>query len=140
MERPSKIELMNKIAYLVSLRSTCKRLQVGAIITDEDLHTIKAYGYNGNYTGGPNTCDSSEPGKCGCVHAEINALIKPNRIGGKTMFVTDSPCIPCAKAIINAGIKTLYYNNAYRDSSGIELLKKAKVKVIKLKQWKTLTT
>lgn len=120
------------VALLAAKRSSCKRLQVGAVITDSKMRNIQAYGYNGNYTGGPNTCDSDEPGNCGCLHAEINALLKPVRVGGEIMFVTDSPCLTCSKAIINAGIKKVYYHNEYRLKEGIKLLRKAGIIVKKL--------
>lgn len=95
------------------------------------MTNMVSMGYNGNYAGGPNGCDGDEPGKCGCLHAEINALVK-NRYGeGKVAFVTDAPCINCAKAMINAGIEVVYYRNDYRLTEGIDLLKE-KIKVIKI--------
>lgn len=121
-ERPTKEELMMQIAKLVSERGTCERLKVGCIITNYDMTEIISYGYNGNYAGGPNTCDSEEPGKCGCIHGEINALLKSGR-KGQIMFCTDAPCINCAKLIINSGIEELYYDREYRLTEGIDLLK-----------------
>lgn len=128
MDRLSREETYIRIAEIASKRSTCRRLQVGAVIVDS-LHpgTIR-FGYNGNYSGGPNQCDSSEAGNCGCLHAEINALIKPGY--GTEMFVTVSPCMNCAKAIINSGIEKVYFREEYRDKAGIELLKSAGIKVI----------
>jgi dCMP deaminase len=65
------------------------------------------------------------------IHAEINALLKCdyNNPQTKIMYVTLSPCRMCAKAIINGGIKEVVYNEAYRDTSGLELLQSAGVKV-----------
>jgi len=114
-----------------SLRSTCARLSVGAVIMDKDLRRVLGYGYNGNYSGGPNKCDGTLPGQCGCIHAEMNALISSVREKDAVMFVTDAPCLTCAKCIINAGISQLYYEYDYRDASGLKLLKK-KIKVEKL--------
>lgn len=131
MKRITKQKLMMNIAEEVAKRSTCERLQVGTVITDRTMKEIKAYGYNGNYSGGPNYCDRKGEGNCLCVHSEINALIKPGRISGEIMFVNYSPCISCSKAIINSGIKKVFYRNAYRDTSGLRLLKKAGIKVIK---------
>lgn len=119
----------------ISKRSTCKRLHVGAIITDSECNEIITYGYNGNYAGGPNECDTNEPGYCGCIHAEENALIKTFSDKAHTIFITDSPCEKCAKLIINSGIKRVYYQNEYRIKDGINLLKKSKIKVTKL--WKS---
>lgn len=128
VERITKRGLMLSISLLVAKRSTCKRLQVGSIITDDDFSNIYSMGYNGGYAGDSNETCTGEPGKCGCLHSEINALIK--KTGGDVMFVTSSPCIMCAKAIINAGIKKVYYHELYRDDAGIVILRDAGVKVI----------
>lgn len=121
-----------EIAFIVSKRSTCLRLQVGTVITDSEMLNILAIGYNGNYSGGPNVCDSDVPGSCGCVHSEINALIKPNSARERIMFITDSPCEVCAKAIINSGIKKVHYKNEYRITKGLKLLRKANVGIVKM--------
>lgn len=131
-DRIKKEEFFMGVAELAAQRSTCKRLNVGAVITDYEMRNIISYGYNGNYAGGPNGCDTNEPGNCGCVHAEINALLKPGRSGDEIFFITDSPCINCAKAIINSGIKKVYYKNEYRLKDGINLLKSVGIKVKKL--------
>lgn len=117
-------------AELGSRRSTCRRLHVGSVITDKDLRKVLSWGYNGNYAGGPDGCDSNEPGNCGCIHSEINALILCPKEKGMIMFVTDSPCLMCAKCIINSGVETLYYKREYRDKTGLNLLR-SKIKVIK---------
>lgn len=122
-----------EIAEVICMRSTCERLHVGALIVSEDLKNIRSFGYNGNYAGGPNTCDSTEKGNCGCTHAEINCLIKSRSDRDIVMFVSQSPCINCAKAIINAGIRKVFYRYEYRDDSGLKLLKKAKVEVVRIK-------
>jgi hypothetical protein len=88
------------------------------------FHPVLSIGYNGNAKGLRNTCDRREPGNCGCIHSEINALLKldytePHKI----MFVTDSPCEACAKAMINAGISRVYYLRQYRRTEGVELLR-----------------
>jgi len=121
-KRLSKEELMMGIAELVSKRSTCSRLQVGSVITDSTMKEIISYGYNGNYSGGPNECDSDEIGNCGCIHSEINSLIKAKQ-RGEIIFITFAPCLMCAKAIINSGIKKVYYKKDYRNKSGLNLLK-----------------
>jgi dCMP deaminase len=84
--------------------------------------------------GGPNCRESETPGESGFIHAEVNALIKldfnsPKR---KKMYVSLSPCKMCAKAIVNARVDEVIYVDAYRDQSGIELLKAAGVKVRQL--------
>jgi len=131
--RISKKELMMRIAESVSERSTCSRLQVGSVLTCKDMIHIKGYGMNGNYKGGPNKCDSDDSGACGCIHSEINCLVKSfNRGEDDILFVTDSPCINCAKVIINSNIKKVYYRNEYRIKDGLNLLISAGVTVKKI--------
>lgn len=123
MVRSTKIQFYMQLTEKMKERSTCKRLQVGCMIMNEEMTQILSMGYNGNYKGGPNECDSEEAGNCGCIHAEVNALIKPRSSEGMIMFITDSPCVSCAKLIINAGIKTVYYKNEYRIKDGLVLLR-----------------
>ena len=123
-----------KIALTISELSTCERSKVGAIVVTEDNSQIVGIGYNGNYAGGPNVCDSLEEGKCGCVHAEQNALLKFSSVlyDNAKMYVTLSPCKMCAKLIINAGIKQVYYGEKYRDELPIVLLKENGIKCQKI--------
>jgi dCMP deaminase len=123
-----------KFAHLISKRSYDPRYQVGAIVVTEDNTQVMAVGYNGNYSGGPNEVESAIPGESGMLHAEINALLKcdyndPQR---KIMYITLSPCRMCAKAIINAGIDEVIYDELYRDDSGLEILKSAGLDVRKI--------
>ena len=132
--RISKEEMFMQLAEIVALRSTCKRLHVGAIVTDSKMNNILSMGYNGNYAGGPNTCDSDKEGFCGCTHAEINSLVKAdNSLPDRVMFITDSSCKACAEVIINSQISKVYYQNEYQLTEGIDLLKKVGIKVIHLK-------
>src|SRR4249920_3297099 len=118
------------MARVVAQRSTCARLKVGCIIANLDLDPtgisqsytrILAMGYNGMEAGGQNECDSTLPGRCGCIHAEVNALIKAEP-GPKAVFVTLSPCLTCARLMINADVREVYYGFVYRDTKGIGLL------------------
>lgn len=104
------------------------------MITSADGQRVLAIGYNGNWMGGPNACDSSEPGLCGCLHSEENALIKLdyNDSSRKILYTTTAPCVMCAKRIINAKITAVRYLNAYRKTEGVELLQKAGIEVWKL--------
>lgn len=122
MTRPSKHEMMMQIAEVVKVRSSCSRLQVGCIVSNFELTRILAIGYNGMEAGGKNECDSRVPGNCGCIHAEVNALIKVTEPGDKVVFVTTAPCLTCARLMVNAGVIWLYYHRPYRDTSGVELL------------------
>lgn len=123
-ERPTLEQIFGQFARTVATRSTCTRLQVGSVITNGDFTRVLAIGYNGNARGLPNTCDRAEPGNCGCIHSEINALLKLDYTEHeKIMFVTDSPCVNCAKAIINAGIQRVFYLREYRKTDGVDLLR-----------------
>ena len=92
---------------------------------------IYGFGYNGTAKGFPHDdCKADQPGGCGCLHSEVNALIKV-RVNDprKVAFVTAQPCIPCAKAIINSGISKMYYRASYRTDEGLDLLRKAGIEV-----------
>lgn len=121
-----------QMAGVISARSTCSRLHVGAIITNSAGTQIVAMGYNGNARGFPNSCDSDEPGNCGCIHAECNALIKAPPDEGKILYTTHSPCVACAKMVINAGVARVVYADAYRNPAGIDLLTQARIFVMQL--------
>jgi len=123
-----------KFAHLISKRSYDQRYQVGAIVVTEDNTQVMAVGYNGNYSGGPNSIESIVPGESGMIHAEINALLKMdyNNPKYKKLYVTLSPCRQCAKAMVNSGIDEVIYNEEYRDTSSIEILLDAGIKVRKL--------
>ncbi len=118
----------------LSALSKCEERKVAAIITDRELTQIYSIGLNGGPKGLVD-CMCRIDGKYGCVHAEINALIKcRSDAPGKVMFVTLSPCKQCAAAIINApgGFSTVYYIEQWKDTTGIELLKKAGIRCIHL--------
>ena len=125
MTRPTKDEMMMCMAIVLSRMSTCHRLQVGAVVTDEDYRQI-AIGYNGGYRGGPNECLRPTQGGCGCVHAEVNALLKTT-FKPHYLFVTDSPCEFCAAAMVNSGVKEVAFARPYRLDAGVELLRSAGV-------------
>ena len=129
--RPEWDEIWMGFAHSISRRSYDPRHQVGAVIVSDKNTQVLAVGYNGNYSGGPNEVESTEPGSSGMIHAEINALLKCdyNIRGKKIMYVTLIPCKMCAKAIINGGIEEVVYDEEYRNLSGIELLRSAGVEV-----------
>ena len=116
--RPIWPRLFMEFAALLAQRSSCDRARVGCVITDEKGVQVLGYGYNGNYAGGPNGCDSDEQGGCGCLHAEVNAVAK---VGaghpGRIIYTTTLPCVQCAKLIVNSGpYGRLYYNSSHRAS------------------------
>lgn len=129
--RPSFDVVYMNLALMLALRSTCSRLHVGCVVVSGDNQRVLAIGYNGSYRGGPNGCDSTEPGNCGCLHAEDNSLIKMNYNdpAEKKLYTTTMPCAYCAKRIVNAGIGEVIYLHAYRKTEGIEILSAAGVKV-----------
>src|SRR5919109_3141478 len=123
-ERIPLEEVYMRMAEELAKRSTCARTQVGSVITTGDLTQVLGIGYNGNARGLPNRCDGTEPGRCGCLHSEANALIKAGaQVEGKLMFVTASPCVMCAKMVINSNVGRVYYRTPYRDPAGIEVLR-----------------
>jgi len=73
LDRIPLYEVYMRMAEELGKRSTCARLQVGTVVTDQRLENVLAIGYNGNARGLPNRCDSAVPGNCGCIHSELNA-------------------------------------------------------------------
>jgi len=131
MSRPNWDEIWMDFCHAIAKRSYDPRFQVGSVIVTEDNCQVLAIGYNGNYAGGPNEVESQVPGNSGMLHAEINALIKLdyNNPKKKKLYLTLSPCRMCAKAIVNSGIDEVIYKEAYRDMSGVDILKKSGIKV-----------
>lgn len=131
VNRPSWDNTWMGVAHSIARRSYDPRHQVGAIVVTSDNTQVLSVGYNGNYSGGPNEVESEAPGESGMLHAEINALLKSdyNNPKKKIMYVTLSPCRMCAKAIVNASIDVVVYDEEYRDTSGLELLKDAGIRV-----------
>ncbi|MCI5817973.1 MAG: dCMP deaminase family protein [Prevotella sp.] len=136
----SRKQLLLDLRYLRMARiwaenSYCKRRQVGAIVVKDQR--IISDGYNGTPSGFENICeDDTNTTKPYVLHAEANAITKlarsSNNSDGATLYVTASPCIECAKLIIQAGIKRVVYGEKYRLEDGINLLKRANINVIYL--------
>ena len=123
--RPSFEKIYIDLAFKLAERSTCARLKVGTVITSTDFRKVLAVGYNGNATGLHNGCDREEPGNCGCLHSEENAVINCDapRTVEKVVFVTHLPCVQCAKRLINLGnVRKIFYANDYRVRDAIQLL------------------
>ena len=124
-----------KMADIWAQNSYCKRRQVGAILVKDKM--IISDGYNGTPSGFENICeDENNKTKPYVLHAEANAITKVaksnNSSEGATMYVTSSPCLECAKLIIQAGIKRVVFTDSYRLEDGIDLLKRAKIEVIQV--------
>jgi len=110
--------------------SYCKRKQVGALIVKDRM--IISDGYNGTPTGFENVCEDEENyTKWYVLHAEANAILKvassTQSCKGATLYVTLSPCRDCSKLIHQSGIIRVVYSIEYKDTSGIDFLKKAGV-------------
>ena len=136
--RPPLYEVYMRMAEELAKRSTCARLQVGTVLTDARLEHVVAIGYNGNARGFPNRCDSPDPGRCGCIHSEMNALVKsPGDLRDKVAFVTASPCVMCAKLMIQGHVSHLFYREPYRSHDGLELLERAGVGVVCYTRWRS---
>ncbi len=120
------------MARIWSQNSYCKRRQVGALMVKDQM--IISDGYNGTPSGFENNCEDDDNHTFPYVlHAEANAITKvaksANSSIGSTLYVTASPCLECAKLIIQAGITRVVYSEDYRSSDGIELLKRANITV-----------
>lgn len=125
-----------RMAAIWAENSYCERRKVGALIVKDKM--IISDGYNGTPSGFENVCeDENNLTKPYVLHAEANAITKVacshNSSMGATMYVTSSPCIECAKLIIQAGIKRVVYCEQYRNTDGCELLNRASIETVFLK-------
>ena len=147
LKRPSWDEYFMEMAELTAKRSTCLRRQVGAVIV-KDRHVV-ASGYNGAPTGLAH-CDElggclrqqlnvpsgQRHELCRALHAEQNAIIQAATLGqsveGATIYVTNQPCVICAKMLINAGIEKIIVKEGYPDELAVEILEEAGIKIVML--------
>lgn len=143
--RPTADEYFMKMAYLISERSTCLRRHVGALIVKDKR--ILTTGYNGaprgmrhcSEVGCVRAKNNIPPGErhelCRGLHAEQNAIIQAAVFGVSIkdgiMYTTHTPCVVCAKIIINAGIQEIVYADSYIDKLSKEMLKESKIKIRK---------
>ncbi len=137
MSRITRDEMLMQVAFVVSRRSTCNRLQVGSVIAQNGR--IVSTGYAGSPSGmphcSPETCNPHNP----CtqtVHAEAGAITYAARSGirleGSTLYCTHAPCAGCSRLIINCGIIKVLYQVPYRLTEGLELLTLAGISVDQL--------
>ena len=124
-----------RMARIWAENSYCQRRQVGALVVKDKM--IISDGYNGTPTGFENICENDAGlSKPYVLHAEANAITKlaksSNNSDGATIYITASPCIECAKLIIQAGIKRVVYGEKYRLTDGIDLLRRAGIELIYL--------
>ena len=127
--------LYMRMAQTWSENSYCIRRQVGALLVKDNM--IISDGYNGTPSGFENCCEIDEnTTKPYVLHAEANAITKvaksSNSSLGSTLYVTASPCMECAKLIIQSGIKRVVFADSYRIQDGIELLKRAGIEIVQI--------
>lgn len=123
------------MAAIWAQNSYCKRRQVGALIVKDKM--IISDGYNGTPSGFENVCeDEGGVTKPYVLHAEANAITKVAKSGnsseGAVLYVTASPCLECAKLIIQSGIQRVVYRDEYRLTDGVDLLRRAGIEVEKV--------
>ena len=124
-----------QMAAIWATNSYCKRRQVGALIVKDRM--IISDGSNGTPSGFENICeDENGVTKPYVLHAEANAISKVAQSGnsseGATLYVTASPCMECAKLIIQSGIRRVVYRDEYRLTDGVDLLRRAGIEVEKI--------
>ena len=124
-----------EMAAIWAKNSYCTRRQVGALLVKDRM--IISDGYNGTPSGFENVCeDENGVTKPYVLHAEANAITKVakshNSSDGATLYITDSPCMECAKLIIQAGIRRVVYAREYRIVDGVGLLRRAGIEVEKI--------
>ena len=137
MEHLNKQDLLDRrylrMAAIWAENSYCKRRKVGAIIVKDSM--IISDGFNGTPSGFENVCeDESGVTKPYVLHDEANAITKVSRSNnssdGATLYITASPCVECSKLIIQAGIRRVVFNEIYRITDGLDLLKRAGVECV----------
>ncbi len=124
-----------RMAHIWAENSYCVRRKVGALIVKDKM--IISDGYNGTPAGFENVCEDEDGlTKPYVLHAEANAITKiarsNNNSDGATLYVTASPCIECAKLIVQAGIRRVIYSEKYRLTDGIDLLERAGIETVHL--------
>lgn len=124
-----------RMAHIWAENSYCVRRKVGALIVKDKM--IISDGYNGTPAGFENICEDEDGlTKPYVLHAEANAITKiarsNNNSDGATLYVTASPCIECAKLIVQAGIRRVIYSEKYRLTDGIDLLERAGIETVHL--------
>lgn len=122
-----------RMALIWAENSYCQRRKVGAIIVKDKM--IISDGYNGTPAGFENVCEDTDGiTKPYVLHAEANAITKVARSNNSsdnaTLYVTASPCVECAKLIIQAGIKRVVFNELYRVTDGLDLLRRAGIECV----------
>lgn len=130
--RPKLLALHSRFARDVAKLSSCDRTQVGALLLTPDGEQVLAFGYNGGVRGGDNQPLIDHPGTDFWVHAEMNALCKSRPDKPFVCLTTHTPCVACAKLLVNSGCLAVYALERYRDSAGWQLLENHGVQIFGL--------
>lgn len=130
-----------RMAQIWAENSYCTRRQVGCLVVKDKR--IISDGYNGTPSGFENVCeDENGVTKPYVLHAEANAITKlarsANNSDGATLYVTDAPCIECAKLIIQAGIRRIVFSRQYRLTDGLDLLRRAGIEIVNMDEPHTI--
>lgn len=152
MDRPSWDQWFMEMAFVASLRSTCLRRQIGAVLVKD--YRVLSIGYSGPP---PGLAHCEELGGClreklkvpsgerheicRAVHAETNCLLQAARMGGipaeeATLYVTTQPCSMCARAIAAVGVRRVVIVNDYPDEFSEKILAEAGIRVDRIERWK----
>lgn len=134
--RISRAVMFIEMAKIVAMRSTCFRLNVGAVVTAHNR--VVSIGYNGTPPGAPHCAGNACPGAKGCketTHAEVNALLYvpgEHKDADLDLYVTDSPCHHCSIEIAESNVRRVFFNTPYRITTGLEMLIESGVKVYRV--------
>ena len=132
--RPGIAEYYILLAEQAAKRSTCSRLQVGAVLVQNNA--VIGTGYNGAPRGMPH-CVHTDDSPCRIsVHAEANALVCASsyqKYWYNQLYLTHAPCYDCSKLIINAGVCAVFYRDTFRTTEGLDLLADAGVSLQQVK-------
>lgn len=136
--KPAWDDIWMGLAEVISLRSNDPKFKVGAVIVTEDNESVLSIGYNGDEKGGANARDSMDTGCSGFIHAEVNAVAKMNYVDqrNRKIYLTHSPCLVCARLLINARISEVIYKEEYKsDTRGLDTLRKHGIVVRRTDHW-----
>ena len=123
--KPTWDEIWMDLAQVIAKRSNDPKFKVGAVVVTQDNESVLSIGYNGDEKGGTNTRDSMDTGGSGFIHAEVNAVTKMNYVDPRPrkIYLTHSPCLVCARLLINAGITEVVFREEYKsDTRGLDTL------------------
>lgn len=130
----TRLQIFYNFMFELATLSKCEDKKQAAIIVTRDLSQVLSIGLNGGPKHGID-CLCALGGKYSCIHAEVQAIIKACQpVDTCVMLCTMSPCVTCATAIVNSGIKRVYYDKQYKSTEGINILKTAGIAVLSFEE------